>query len=43
MFSASREAALNACVWRDKGGDVDFIEAWQYENVRSLLNWDLLE
>jgi hypothetical protein len=38
MFSASRKAVLHASAWRNKGGDVDFIEAWQYENVRSLLN-----
>jgi len=38
MFSASRKAIMHTSTWRNKGGDIDFIEAWQYKNVRSLLN-----
>lgn len=33
MFSAARKAVVDSSLWKEKGGDVDFIEAWQFENV----------
>lgn len=33
MFSAARNTVFDSSLWKEKGGDVDFVEAWQFQNV----------
>ncbi|KAH7109098.1 hypothetical protein B0J11DRAFT_620492 [Dendryphion nanum] len=38
MFSAARKAVFDTSLWKEKGGDVDFIEAWSFKNIDNALD-----
>lgn len=35
MFSTARKAVFDSCIWKEKYGDIDYIEMRQYPEVDS--------